>query len=159
MRRRAYLVSAGAIAATGMTTGCISSLQETINPSVQLAWFGIHNSDMGSSHQFDLRVIRDGTQVHSSSHKVKAAQPFGNGRYSDGAVAKCTWGSTAGEYTVRARADNGEWEEKSVTEFAKANDVDSVVADAWYDHSALGIRLVDEWERNEYERMCPFAAE
>ena len=159
MHRRRYLISAGAITSAGMATGCISSLQEAINPSVRLAWFGIHNSDMESSHRFDLEVIRDGTQVHSSSHEVKAAQPFGNGRYSDGAVAKCTWGSTAGDYTVRARADNGEWEEKSVTKFAKANDVDSVVADAWYDRDALGIRLVEEWGRNDYERMCSFATE
>ena len=159
MRRRTFLISAGAITSAAIGTGCVSSLQEAINPSVQLAWFGIHNSDMESSHQFDLEVMRDGTQVHSSSHKVKAAQPFGDGRHSDGAVAKCTWGSTAGDYTVRARADKGEWEEKFVTKFARENDVDSVVADAWYDRNTLGIRLVDEWERNDYKRMCSFAVE
>ena len=158
MRRRSIIATLGILTASG-TSGCLSSIQEAVNPAVQLGWFGIHNADTESSHRFDLEVERDGQIVHSSSHTVDAAQEYdGGGQYNDGAVAECEWGSTPGEYTVRVRRDDNEWVEESVTEFAASRDVDCVIADAEY-RSTLSIYLKEGCDQTDYDQMCSFTRE
>lgn len=155
MRRRSAIKTCGVLIA-GVSSGCLSSVRETVNPTTQLGWFGVHNVDTDSSHQFDLEVNRDGETVHTSTHTVDAARELdGGGQYNDGAVAECTWGSTPGDYTVRVRADDNEWVEESIAEFAISKDVDCVVADAEY-RSTLSIYLKEGCDRDDYDRMCSF---
>lgn len=155
MRRRSIIKTCGVLIA-GVSSGCLSSVRETVNPTTQLGWFGVHNVDTDSSHQFDLEVNRDGERVHTSTHTVDAARELdGGGKYIDGAVAECTWGNTPGDYSVRIRADDSEWVEESITEFALSKDVDCVVAVAEY-RSTLSIYLKEGCDRYDYDQMCSF---
>ncbi|ELZ79570.1 hypothetical protein KU306_02560 [Haloferax larsenii] len=156
MNRRSLLASIGATT-TALTAGCISSLEETLGPSVRLGWFGVHNIDT-EPHEFDLLVIRDGTEVHYSSHDVRGR----TGSFNDGAVADCDWGDVPGDYEVAVRVDDGDWNERSVT----SRDADCVVANAQYlddsepskyrDGHSLTISVIEECNPDHYDRMCSF---
>lgn len=151
MRRRALLSSLGATATLG--AGCLTTVTDRLDRSVQLGWFGAHNLD-SDVHHIELRVERDDSQVHDSTHVIQPRE----GNHVHGAVAECTWGSTAGDYTVLARVDAGEWVEESLTEFAASwnSGVDCVTADAMYrGEGDLRISLADGCDRN-YDGMCPF---
>jgi hypothetical protein len=135
MRRRALL--SAAVGVTVGSTGCLASIRGSNRQMAQLGWFGVHNADPESSHTFTLIVKRDGNVVHESSHEVDAAEYFDPGVASDGAVAECTWGETAGDYAVRVRRDGGEETEESISAFAAERGVNCVVADAEYqNHNA-----------------------
>lgn len=150
MRRRALLASLGATTAT-LSTGCLTAVEERLTPSAQLGWFGAHNFDT-EPHLFDLQVNRDGTRVHRSSHEIRAR----DGNYVHHAVADCEWGSTTGEYTVRARVDGNDWVEASLTEFVSSNDADCVVANAEYHDDGLWFSLLDECNQ-DWDGKCEFA--
>lgn len=155
VQRRSFIATLG-ILIPAVSGGCVSSIRETVNPTTQLGWFGVHNADTDSPHRFDLEVKRDGEIVHSSSHRVEAAREFENGgQYNDGAVAECEWGSTPGDYTVRVRVDQTDWIEKSVTEFATSRNVDCVVADVRY-RSTLNIDFKEGCDRDDFGQMCSF---
>lgn len=149
MRRRALLASLG-VSTTALSTGCLSTIEQSSTQSAQLGWFGAHNFDT-EPHLFDLQVIRDGTQVHQSSHEV---QPK-DGNYIHSAVAECSWGSTAGDYTVRAQVDSTDWVEESLTEFVASRDDDCAVANVEYRDEDLQFFLRDGCNR-DWDRMCPF---
>ena len=168
MRRRTLLASA-VIPTTVGATGCLSSRRDETSASVRLGWFGIHNVDPESAHTFELAVERDGETVHQSTHEIPAADDSGSGVRSDGAVADCDWGRTAGDYTVRVRMDETAEAEESVTAFANETDADCVVADAEYrnhdavsryiDAKTLSIRQRDDCDNDGYERRCSFTEE
>jgi hypothetical protein len=109
----------------------------------QLGWFGVHNVDPESSHTFTLIVERGGNVVHESSHEVDAAEYFDPGVASDGAVAECTWGETAGDYSVRVRRDGEEEAEESISAFAAESGVNCVVADAEYQNHDVTSEFID----------------
>lgn len=151
MYRRALLTSIGATAS--LSAGCLSSLEDRLNPSVRLGWLAAHNFDT-EPHLFELKVERDGTKVHDSSHEIEPRE----GDSVDGAVAECDWGSTPGDYTVFARIDGGEWVAESVTEFAMSidGDADCVIADADNRDGHLGWYLGNRCDGN-HTGICPFA--
>lgn len=168
MRRRTLLASAFVPTTVG-TAGCLSSIRGGLSTSVRLGWFGVHNVDPESAHTFELVVERNGETVHESTHEVAAADSSGNGVRSDGAVADCDWGQTAGDYTVRVRMDGTVEAEESVTAFADETGADCVIADAEYrnhdavsryqDGKTLHIWLKDDCTNDGYERRCSFTEE
>lgn len=151
MRRRAFLTAVGTSVAMG-TAGCLESLEDRLDTSIQLGWFVGLNFDT-ESHQFELRVTRDDTQVHQSSHEI----PPRDGSYIHSAVAECTWGDIAGDYTVGARVDGNEWVEESLTEVDTVSnqDVDCAIAEARYRNGALSIFRRSGCDQ-DYDGMCPF---
>lgn len=150
MRRRALLASLGGTIAT-LSTGCLSDIEERLTPSAQLGWFGAHNFDT-EPHLFDLQVIRDGTQVHRSSHEIQSR----DGNYIHNGVAECSWGSASGDYTVPARVDGDDWIEESITEFVASKDADCALANVEY-HNNEGLRFV-LWDgcNRDWDNMCGF---
>lgn len=154
MKRRALLATLGA-AATTPTVGCLGAVADRLDPTVQLGWFAVHNRDT-EPHSFDLEVERGGEVVHRSSHDVRG--------YEDpvvhGAVANCTWGDEAGEYTVRARADGGEWVESNTSELngSGGRDVDCVIAEAEYRRGETVVSFRVGCDRvDHYDGGCGFA--
>ncbi|WP_256410316.1 hypothetical protein [Halorubrum rubrum] len=115
----------------------------------QLGWFGVHNVDPESSHTFTLIVERDGNVVHESSHEVDTAEDHDPGVASDGAVAECTWGGTAGDYSVRVRRNGEEETERSISAFAAERGANCVVADAEYQNYDATSEFLDG-------KACPF---
>lgn len=151
MNRRSLLASFGA--ATGaLSTGCLSSLSDRFEPSVRLGWFVAHNFDT-ESHLFRLEVQRDGTRVHTSSHKI----PSRDGNYIHSAIAECDWGTTPSDYTVVAQVDGNQRVEESITEFvdSRGNVEDCVIADAQYYADGLRFQLGGGCHR-DYDGMCSF---
>jgi hypothetical protein len=158
MRRRSLLTALGG--ATTLNAGCLSAIEEWSTPATRLGWFGATNADTQSSHRFELAVERDGERVHYSAYELQPAeQTEPNRTRITQAVAECEWGSTKGDYTVRARVDGGDWVEKSVTEYAASNDVECAIASAEYD-SSFDLRL--RWPcqgREYYDGLCPFVTQ
>lgn len=106
MRRRALLTAVG-LSITASTAGCLNIILNRGDQQIQLARFSAGNFD-SDTHQFDLRVDRDGETVHRSTHEIR-------GKGADriyGAIADCDWGTTRGMYEVYARVDGGEWTSK-----------------------------------------------
>ena len=151
MRRRAFLAAIGT-SVTMSTTGCLTSLEDRLDTSIQLGWFGGHNFDT-ESHQFEFRVKRDGTRVHQSSHTIRPRE----GSFIHGAVAECTWGEVAGDYIVEARVDGNEWVEESVNEVDSASnqEIDCAIAEARYWDGSLDIFRLRGCDQ-DYDGMCPF---
>ena len=151
MRRRAFLAAMGT-SVTMSTTGCLTSLEDRLDTSIQLGWFGGHNFDT-ESHQFEFRVKRDGTRVHHSSQTILPRE----GSFIHGAVAECTWGEVAGDYIVEARVDGNEWVEESVTKVNSASDqeIDCATAEARYQDGSLTISC-QRGCNPRYDGMCPF---
>ena len=167
MRRRALL--SAAVGVTVGSAGCLASIRDSSHRKAQLGWFGVHNVDPESSHTFTLVVERGGNVVHESSHEVEAAEGPDPGVVSDGAVAECTWGETAGEYAVRVRMDGEEEVEKSVSAFAAEREANCVVAAAKYENydattdflggKDLSITLLEACDNDGYLRRCSFTQE
>ena len=167
MRRRALL--SAAVGVTVGSTGCLASIRSSNRQMVQLGWFGVHNADPESSHTFTLIVERDGKVVHESSHEVDAAEDHDPSVASDGAVAECTWGDTAGDYSVRVRRDGEEETEKSISAFAAERGANCAVADAEYENydatseflngKRLSISLLEACDNDGYVRRCSFTQE
>lgn len=154
MRRRALLASLG-FAATASASGCLVSLEDRLDTTVQLGWFGVHNFT-ADPHVFDLRVTHGGVRVHESSHEVRGREE----RFVHGAVAECDWGSEPGDYRVVARVDGGDWESASLTAFDArwTDDVDCAIADVQYRDHGLAVVLGRGCDR-DYNGMCQFAAQ
>jgi len=164
MRRRALL--SAALGVTVCSAGCLGSIRGSNRQKAQLGWFGVHNVDPESSHTFTLIVERGGNVVHESSHEVDAAEYHDPGVASDGAVAECTWGATAGDYSVRVRRDGEEETEESISVFAAERGAKCVVAAAKYenydatsdfvDGKRLTISLLEACNDDGYVRRCSF---
>lgn len=103
MNRRALLGSLG-ISLASSIGGCLEAVSPP-DTSTKLGYLGIENFDTEASHKFDVRVERDGTVIHTSSHAVDAT----SGSTLGAAVVACTWDPVAGEYVISARVDGGEW--------------------------------------------------
>ena len=167
MRRRALL--SAAVGVTIGSAGCLASIRDSNRQMAQLGWFGVHNVDPESSHTFTLIVERGGNVIHESSHKVDAAEYHDPGVESDGAVAECTWGDTAGDYSVRVRRDREEEVEKSVSAFAAESGANCVVAAAEYENydatsgflngKRLSLSLLEACDNDGYLRRCSFTQE
>ncbi len=125
MRRRRFLACAGTVT-TGVIAGCLNSSGEIDESETQLGWFAVHNYDT-EPQTFELRVVRDEEQVHSSTADVSGATEA----TIPGHVAECTWGDSDGKYTVAARLEEGEWAEQRLSE-NPSQDADCVVASADY---------------------------
>lgn len=154
MRRRALLVAVGATATTA-AIGRFASPDDRLDATMRLGWLGTANFD-ADPHQFELRVERDGEQVHHSSHEVRGQ----DGNVVHGAVADCTWGSAPGEYTVFARVDGGEWTERSSSDFESYNraDVTCGVAEVRYRSETCEIAFRETCDQiPEYDGGCAFA--
>lgn len=153
MRRRRLLTVLGT--ATTLTAGCLSAIEEWDTPATQLGWFGAWNADTRSSHRFELAVERDGERAHYSAHELEPAeQTEPNRTRVTTAVAECEWGSTKGDYVVRARVDDLDWVQKSVTDYVASKDGDCAVAMAEYD-SSFYLNLRWPCEGREYRRTVP----
>lgn len=125
MQRRRFLAGIGTVT-TGMITGCLDSFGGTDEGETQLGWFAVNNHGT-EPRTFELRVVRDDEQVHSSTADIPGAtEPTIPGH-----VAECTWGDSHGKYTVAARVEGGEWAEQSLSENLP-EDVDCVFASADY---------------------------
>ena len=96
-------------------SGCLDSLSGTRTESFQLGYIAVHNSTE-NAHRITIRVKRDGTDVHRSTHDV-AGQ---DGNVVESAIPECDWGSTPGRYGVGVRVDDGDW----VTESFEGYDTD-----------------------------------
>ena len=108
MNRRALLGSLGISLASSLG-GCLEAMSSP-DTSTRLGYLGIENFDAEASHEFDVRVERDGTEIHASSHTVEAT----SGPTLGAAVVDCTWDPVAGEYVISARIDGGEWTEQPI---------------------------------------------
>lgn len=153
MRRRALLSALGTAAAVS-TAGCLDAVGARFDEPMQLARFTAFNDDT-ESHDFDLRVDRDGETVHRSSHRVRGKDD--DRIYAE--AADCGWGTAEGRYEVFARVDGGEWTGKPLTDVTDdwRNTVDCATAEAWFG-DALGIRLdddCDELARGRWDGACP----
>jgi hypothetical protein len=114
MNRRALLASL----ATGLpasTAGCLDDVTGTQSESFQLGYVAVHNSTE-EAHQILIRVMRNGTDVHRSTHDV----PGQAGAIVESAIPECEWGSTLGRYEVAVRIDDGDW----ITESFEGYDTD-----------------------------------
>lgn len=157
MRRRCLLTALGT--ATTLTPGCLSAIEEWDTPATQLGYFRAWNADTRSTHRFELAVERDGERVHHSSHELEPAEQTEPHRTRvTTAVAECEWGSTKGDYVVRARVDGLDWVQKSVTDYVASKDRDCVMARAGYD-SSFYLDLSWPCEGREYDGVCPFVTQ
>ena len=108
MRRRALLGSAATLL-TAASSGCLTSVQDTLDSSIRLGGVAITNYDL-APHRFHVRITRDGEIVHESTHDVR-------GRSEStvyGPALERTWGDVAGSYVLYGRSDDGPWVERSV---------------------------------------------
>jgi hypothetical protein len=154
VKRRALLAAIGAVTTTA-TAGCLGSIADSLDRTVQLGWFGAHNFDT-DPHEFDLRVERDGEVVHESGHEVAGFED----PVAHGAVADCTWGDEPGGYTVSARVDGGEWVSREISELDERyeNDVDCAIAEAQYRNESVAVYFQVGCDRvDHYDGGCGFA--
>lgn len=164
MNRRTLLASLGGVIATS-NAGCLETIKDRFDKQPQrqfrLGWLSAGNTDT-KPQQIDLRVKEDGNVVHQSSHKLQGQDETGSKDEPQIAVAECTWGDTADDYTIHARVNGNSWISKSITEVDMAGhpNTDCVVAQALYRDDRLEIVLqpgcdfVERWEGG-----CPFANE
>ena len=109
MNRRALLSSLGAVGISALA-GC--SVSMPFLEQTKLGLLAVHNWDKNTSHTFELRVKRDGSLVHESTHEVEKME----GNFASGAAADCTWDDVSGEYVVAVRVDSNEWREFNLQE-------------------------------------------
>ena len=114
MNRRALLASL-ATGGAASASGCLDSLAGAQHESFQLGYVAVHNSTE-DAHQIAIRVRRDGTNVHRSTHRV-AGQ---DGAVVESAIPECDWGSARGRYEVDVQINDSDW----VTESFQGYDTD-----------------------------------
>lgn len=155
MRRRSFL-TALAFTPLGAGSGCLSRTQGQAARGMHLGWYAVANHDT-ESHHFGLRVERDGEQVHRSSHEVQGRDE----NDIHGAVADCTWDDTAGDYSVFARVDGGEWVAESLSGTESGQEMTCGIVEAKYRHGDVdGLTF---WTQNtctnvrQYDGGCEFA--
>ena len=151
MHRRSFLATVGTSVSL-FGGGCLSLLEDS---SIQLGYLDVGNFD-GEQHEFEVQVERNGTQVHSSSHSIAGKE--GNVVHSE--AVECTWGSTAGEYTVSARVDSNEWKSQSLlpADSVVSSETDCVVVGVWYRFDGLEFQIGSGCNR-DYDGMCSFTSQ
>jgi len=151
MHRRSFLATVGTSVSL-FGGGCLSLLEDS---SIQLGYLDVGNFD-GEQHEFEVQVERNGTQVHSSSHSIAGKE--GNVVHSE--AVECTWGSTAGEYTVSARVDGNEWKSQSLlpADSVVSSETDCVVVGVWYRFDRLEFQIGSGCNR-DYDGMCSFTSQ
>src|SRR6056297_201626 len=134
MHRRSFLATVGTSVSL-FGGGCLSLLEDS---SIQLGYLDVGNFD-GEQHEFEVQVERNGTRVHASSHSIAGKE--GNVVHSE--AVECTWGSTAGEYTVSARVDSNEWKSQSLlpADSVVSSETDCVVVGVWYRFDRLEFQI------------------
>ncbi|WP_293030969.1 hypothetical protein [Natronococcus sp.] len=156
---RRTLLSAGSTVVAALGAGCSSLIGWNDPPPVQLVGFSLHNADTESSHRFDAEVLQDGEVVHASTHEIRAAREIDGGdQHNYGTLLDCEWGSTKGDYAVRARVDGDDWVTESIPELVEAREVDDdcVLVDATY-RPSLRIRLEGACDDGDSDHVCEFA--
>lgn len=110
MRTRRSILCTLGCAATVTTVGCAGSPVDFLDSGTKLAQFDLTNLS-SSSHRFEIRVQRNDSVVHESTHTLE-----GDGGSVTGTVGACPWMDTSGSYVVAARLGDGEWVSQSVDE-------------------------------------------
>lgn len=104
MKRRALLGTVSAVGAVGLT-GCLDfvPLGES---ATKLGRLSVANFDTDNMHTIEVRIERDDSIVHESTHTIDKAEE----NMAESAVVDCTWEDVAGRYTVAARVSGAtEW--------------------------------------------------
>lgn len=99
IRRRTLLAS---LATTG-TAGCVSSLRGP--PGTELGAVLLTNGTE-QSLEMAVRILRDGTLVHSATHEVEPLEDQVVGVHE----LDCAWSSEPGRFAVEARRGDADWE-------------------------------------------------
>lgn len=111
VNRRGLLRAAGLLGVSSVA-GCLGAV-----PSVgetTLGSFAIYNYHQESDHLFDVRIERDGTVVHESSHHLDAY----DSESPPHSAVSCTWDDVPGDYTVFVRSDGRDWHSFGVVDGA-----------------------------------------
>lgn len=109
MNRRDLLLTTG-LGGSLSLCGCTGPVPLAVETTLGL--FAIYNYHQEDAHQFDVRIERDGSVVHESSHRLQAFDAESDSP--PHAVVSCTWDDTPGEYVVFVRSDGREWKQFSV---------------------------------------------
>ena len=151
MHRRSFLATAGTSVSL-LGGGCLSRFGDS---SIRLGYLDVGNFD-SEPHEIDVRVKRDGTQVHSSSHNLAGK----DGNVIPSEAVECTWGRTAGAYTVSARVDSNDWKHQSLSpeETWIDSETDCVTVGIWYRTDELGIQIGSGCDR-DYDGICSFTSQ
>lgn len=165
MDRRTLLASLGGVIAAS-SAGCLETINDRLDKQSQrqfrLGWLSAANTDT-KPHQIDLQVKEDGNIVHQSSHKLQGQDEKGSKGEPQVAVAECTWGNTADDYTIHAKVDGGEWMSRPVhtVDTTGYPHTDCVAAQALYRDGTLEVLLQPGCEDiNQLPgRSCPFVKE
>lgn len=128
MQRRDILRASGAGGLAALA-GCLDSVP-TVGETT-LGLFGVYNFHQGSSHSFSVRIERDTTTVHTSSHRLAAYDPYSDAPTPPRAIVDCTWDHVPGDYTVFVRCDGGDWHEYRIVDTA-LRPPDCVIVSATY---------------------------
>lgn len=147
--RRSILCTLGC-AVTVPTAGCAGIPVEYLDSKTKL--FRLDLTDLSSSsHRFGIRVKRNDTVVHESTHTLE-----GDGESVFGTVGACPWMDTPGSYIVAARLGDGEWKSQSVDEGVRGNPeyvVAHIIYDGWNKNQlTFVIRPADERDTSSAER-------
>lgn len=111
MNRRNLLRGGGGLLAAASVAGCLDWVPTVGETSLGL--FAVYNFDSDSGHRFDIRIERDGTMVHESTHQLEA---YGSESEPSHVVPSCTWDDKAGDYSVSVRRDGEEWHSYNVVQ-------------------------------------------
>ena len=133
MRRRDFLGSLSIPLVTGIG-GCLDS-NPVFSEAITLGAVLLENHDPNASHQFDVRVKRDGRTVHDGSYRIKPRPP----ERIPTEFVDCTWEDERGEYSIAARIDGGRWGEYDVHDGAESESdcvVSSVQRIRWMEGNA-----------------------
>jgi hypothetical protein len=152
VHRRALLASVATAGVTS-TTGCLDGLTGAQKTAFQLGYVQIFNLT-GTGHQFTIRVSRDGTEVHRSTHEV----PGQDGSVAESATPECNWGRTAGMYDVAVRVDGGDWDTVSSEDYDANEDCALALVEGMYrgaDRLELGYRRACDLDTPP-EGLCSF---
>lgn len=164
MQRRDMLRAAGAGGLAALA-GCLDSVPGV--GETTLGWFAVYSFHQGDSHSFSVRIERDGTTVHRSSHQLAAYDPASDAATPPRAVVDCTWENVPGDYTVSVSRDEGDWHRYRIVDTA-LRPPDCVIVYATYrelhdtgpDEPTLGF-VLDDTNCAEVRTLpggCPDAA-
>lgn len=158
MKRRTLLGSFSAVGAVSIT-GCLDSVPLG-ESTTKLARLSVANFDTDTTHTIDVRIERDDSVVHESTHIIDKAEQ--NTAQSE--VADCTWEDVAGRYTVAARVSGAsEWDSFDLLDEI-SDSPDCVIARVQYgnfptspDASSLTIDVRDRCDEvgTNYVGGCP----
>jgi hypothetical protein len=158
MKRRALLGTVSAVGTVSIT-GCLDPVSVG-ESATKLARLSVANFDTDSMHTIDVRIERDDSVVHESTHTIDRAEES----TAQSAVVDCTWDDVAGRYIVAARVSGAtEWESFDLLNEA-ADSPDCVIARIQYgefptspDASSLTIDVRERCDEvgTNYVGGCP----